>query len=62
MTLKAKLEIMNQYLNCNNGSVNWKLRKTGNAYSSKVMRQWFVSARARNLLLSGTMYSDMQKK
>jgi len=62
MTLKAKLETRNRCLHCNNGSIKWKLRKTGNAYSNKVMRQWFLSAKARNLSMSRTMYGDMQKK
>jgi hypothetical protein len=52
----------NQWLNCSNSSIKWKLGKTGNEDMNEIVWEWFVRVRAKNFRISGPMVQDLQKK
>jgi hypothetical protein len=58
---KAELELGNQWLNCSNGPMKQKLRKTGNEYDNGIMWESFVSVSIK-LSKSETVVQEQAKK
>jgi hypothetical protein len=50
---KIKLEVGKYWLNCCNGSIEWKIMKTGNKDINEIV-EWFVHVRATELPIPET--------
>ena len=58
---KVKLEVGKYWLNCCNGSIEWKITKTGNKDINEIV-EWFVHVRATELPIPETTVQKHAKQ